>query len=165
MAIQINAYREKFKSNFSYLIPCNLYGEFDKFDEIEGHFVGALINKILIAKKNGQKSIQLFGDGAPLRQFMHAKDFAFIIKEVIDKDIRENFNVGNDENFSILKIAKLALSVCSAETLEIEFDKDKPNGQMRKDIDLSLMKSLLPDFKPTLLKDGLKEVYEKLGNK
>ena len=165
MAIQINAYRKKFKSNFSYLIPCNLYGEFDKFDEIEGHFVGALINKILIAKKNGQKSIQLFGDGAPLRQFMHAKDLAFIIKEVIDKDIRENFNVGNDENFSILKIAKLALSVCSAETLEIEFDKNKPNGQMRKDIDLSLMKSLLPDFKPTLLKDGLKEVYEKLGNK
>ena len=50
-------------------------------------------------------------------------------------------------------------------TLEIEFDKNKPNGQMRKDIDLSLMNSLLPDFKPTLLKDGLKEVYEKLGKK
>ena len=165
MAIQINAYRKKFNSNFSYLIPCNLYGEFDKFDEIQGHFVGALINKILIAKKNGQKSIQLFGDGAPLRQFMYAKDLAFIIKEVIDKDIRENFNVGNYENFSILKIAKLALNVCDAETLEIKFDKNKPNGQMRKDIDLSLMKSLLPNFKPTLLKDGLKEVYEKLGKK
>ena len=75
---------------------------------------------------------------------------------MIDKDIRENFNVGNNENFSILKIAKLALNVCDAETLEIKFDKNKPNGQMRKDIDLSL-KSLLPNFKPTLLKDGLKE--------
>ena len=96
---------------------------------------------------------------------MYAKDLAFIIKEVIDKDIRENFNVGNNENFSILEIAKLALSVCDAETLKIEFDKNKPNGQMRKDIDLSLMNSLLPDFKPTLLKDGLKEVYEKLGKK
>ena len=96
---------------------------------------------------------------------MHAKDLAFIIKEVIDKDISENFNVGNNENFSILKIAKIALSVCDAENLEIEFDKDKPNGQMRKDIDLSLMNSLLPNFKPTLLKDGLKEVYEKLGKK
>ena len=132
---------------------------------LQGHFVGALISKILVAKKNDQKSIQLFGDGAPLRQFMHAKDLAIIIKEVIDKDIRENFNVGNNENFSILKIAKIALSVCDAENLEIEFDKDKPNGQMRKDIDLSLMNSLLPDFKPTLLKDGLKEVYEKLGKK
>ena len=52
---------------------------------------------------------------------MHAR-LAIIIKEVIDKNIKENFNVGNNENFSILKIAKLALSVCD-ETLEIEFDK------------------------------------------
>ncbi len=163
MAIQINAYRKKHKSNFSYLIPCNLYGEFDKFDEVEGHFVGALINKILVAKKNNDKSIKLFGDGTPLRQFMHAKDLAFVIKEVIDKDIKENFNVGNQENFSIQKIAKIALTVCNAENLRIEFDQEKPNGQLRKDIDLTLMNSLLPDFKPTLLKEGIKEVYEKIG--
>ena len=93
MAIQIDAYRKKHKSNFSYLIPCNLYGEFDKFDEVEGHFVGALINKILVAKKNNDKSIKLFGDGTPLRQFMHAKDLAFVIKEVIDKDIKENLHL------------------------------------------------------------------------
>ena len=64
MAIQINAYRKKFKSNFKYLIPCNLYGEFDKFDEIQGHFVGALINKILISKKKWSKinsTIQIYG--------------------------------------------------------------------------------------------------------
>ena len=164
MAIQIDAYRKKYKSNFNYLIPCNLYGEFDKFDEIQGHFVGALINKILLAKKNNHKSIKLFGDGTPLRQFMHAKDLAFIIKEVVNNDIKENFNVGNDENFSILKIAKLALNVCDADYLEIEFDKKKPNGQLRKDIDLSLMKTLLPNFKPTSLKEGIKNVYQKLGN-
>ena len=162
MAIQIEAYRKKYKSNFSYLIPCNLYGEFDKFDEIQGHFLGALINKILIAKKNDQKFIQLFGDGTPLRQFMHAKDLALVIKEVINKDIKESFNVGNNENYSILKIAKLALSICEAENLEIKFDKSKPNGQMRKDIDLSRMNSLLPDFKPTLLRDGIREVYNRL---
>mgnify|MGYP001167877064 FL=1 len=163
MAIQIDAYRKKYNSNFSYLIPCNLYGEFDKFDEVQGHFVGALINKILIAKKNNHKSIKLFGDGTPLRQFMHAKDLAFIIKEVVNKDIKENFNVGNQENYSILKIAQIALSVCEAENLEIEFDKEKPNGQLRKDIDLNLMNTLLPKFKSTLLKDGIKDVYEKIG--
>ena len=96
---------------------------------------------------------------------MHAKDLAFIIKEVVNKDIKENFNVGNNDNFSILEIAKLALNVCAAEDLEIEFDKEKPNGQLRKDIDLSLMKSLLPNFKPTLLKEGIKEVYKMIGNK
>ena len=94
---------------------------------------------------------------------MYAKELTFIIKEVIDKDIRENFNVKLfNENFSILKIAKLALNLCDAETLEIKFDKNKPNGQMRKDIDLSLMKSLLPNFKPTLLKDGFKRSLRKI---
>ena len=163
MAIQINAYKKKFNSNFNYIIPCNLYGEFDKFHEVQGHFVGALINKILIAKKNNDEMIKLFGDGTPLRQFMHAKDLAFVIKEVVEKDIRQNFNVGNNENFSILKIAQLALKVCEADNLKIVFDKNKPNGQLRKDIDLSLMNSLLPDFKPVLLEDGIKEVYEKIG--
>lgn len=164
MAIQIDAYRKKYKSNFSYLIPCNLYGEFDKFDEVQGHFVGALINKILIAKKKNNKSIKLFGDGTPLRQFMYAKDLAFVIKDVVNKDIKQNFNVGNTENFSILDIAKIALKVCEAENLEIEFDKKRPNGQFRKDIDLSLMNTLIPKFKPTSLKNGIKEVYKKIGN-
>ena len=163
MAIQINAYRKMYNSNYSYLIPCNLYGEFDKFDEVQGHFVGALINKILIAKKNNQKFIKLFGDGTPLRQFMHAKDLAFVIKEVILKDVNKNFNVGNTENLSILNIGKLALDVCDAKNLKIKFDKDKPNGQFRKDIDLSLMNTILPNFKPTPLKEGIKEVYEKIG--
>ena len=163
MAIQIDAYRKKYESNFNYLIPCNLYGEFDKFDDVQGHFVGALINKILIAKKNKDKSIKLFGDGTPLRQFMFAKDLAHVIKEVVNKDIKQNFNVGNEENFSILEIAKIAMKVCEAEDLNIEFDKKRPNGQFRKDIDLSLMNSLIPNFKPTKLKDGIKEVFKKIG--
>ena len=52
MAVQIDAYNKKFKTNYNYIIPCNLYGEFDKFGDIEGHFVGALIEKIIEAKKN-----------------------------------------------------------------------------------------------------------------
>ena len=51
MAVQIDAYNKKFKTNYNYIIPCNLYGEFDKFGDIEGHFVGALIEKIIEAKK------------------------------------------------------------------------------------------------------------------
>ena len=68
---------KKYKSNFSYLIPCNLYGEFDKFDEIQGHFVGALINKILIAKKMVKNQFSYLGMVLLLRQFMHAKGFSY----------------------------------------------------------------------------------------
>ena len=84
MAIQIDMYNKKYGTKYNYLIPCNLYGENDKFDPIQGHFVGALIDKIIQAKKEKNKII-LFGNGKPLRQFMHAKDLAFIIKEMIKR--------------------------------------------------------------------------------
>ena len=167
MAVQIDAYNKKFKTNYNYIIPCNLYGEFDKFGDIEGHFVGALIEKIIEAKKNKKNYISLFGDGTPKRQFMHAKDLAKIIKLSIDNKITENFNVATNENYSVKKIAQLALKACNFKEAKIFFDKNMPNGQMRKDIDISKLKKLFPKFKPIKLIDGIKKVYinrNKLNN-
>ena len=167
MAVQIDAYNKKFKTNYNYIIPCNLYGEFDKFGDIEGHFVGALIEKIIEAKKNKKNYISLFGDGTPKRQFMHAKDLAKIIKLSIDNKITENFNVATNENYSVKKIAQLALKACNFKEAKISFDKNMPNGQMRKDIDISKLKKLFPKFKPIKLADGIKQVYinrSKLNN-
>mgnify|MGYP001306167165 FL=1 len=167
MAVQIDAYNKKFKTNYNYIIPCNLYGEFDKFSDIEGHFVGALIEKIIEAKKNKKNHISLFGDGTPKRQFMHAKDLARIIKLSIDNKITENFNVATNENYSVEKIAQLALKACNFKDAKIFFDKNMPNGQMRKDIDISKLKKLFPKFKPIKLIDGIKQVYinrNKLNN-
>ena len=166
MAVQIDAYNKKFKTNYNYIIPCNLYGEFDKFGDIEGHFVGALIEKIIEAKKI-KNYISLFGDGTPKRQFMHAKDLAKIIKLSIDNKITENFNVATNENYSVKKIAQLALKACNFKEAKISFDKNMPNGQMRKDIDISKLKKLFPKFKPIKLIDGIKQVYinrSKLNN-
>ena len=160
MAIQIEAYNSKHNTNYNYLVPCNLYGEFDKFGEIEGHFVGALIQKIYNAKKNKKKFITLFGDGSPFRQFMHAKDLAEIIKLTITKKIKKSFNVATEENYTVKKIADITLEACDANHLQINFDTSKPNGQLRKDIDISIMKSLFPDFKPIKLHEGIRQVYK-----
>jgi GDP-L-fucose synthase len=162
MAIQIEAYNSKHSTNYNYLVPCNLYGEFDKFGEIEGHFVGALIQKIYNAKKNNNKFITLFGDGSPFRQFMHAKDLAEIIKLTITKKIKKSFNVATEENYTVKKIAEIALEACDANHLQINFDASKPNGQLRKDIDINTMKSLFPDFKPIKLYEGIKQVYKNI---
>ena len=161
LAIQIDAYNKKYNTKYNYLIPCNLYGEYDKFDPIEGHFVGALIEKIINAKKNGEKSIEIFGDGTPYRQFMHARDLAQIIKMTILKNIFLSFNVATDENYTIKKIVEIALEACNIQNLNIYFDKSKPNGQLRKDIDITNLKKLFPDFKPINLIDGIKEIYNK----
>ena len=161
LAIQIDAYNKKYNTKYNYLIPCNLYGEYDKFDPIEGHFVGALIEKIINAKKSRSKSIEIFGDGTPYRQFMHARDLAQIIKMTILKNIFLSFNVATDENYTIKKIVEIALEACNIQNLKIYFNKSKPNGQLRKDIDISNLKKLFPDFKPINLIDGIKEIYNK----
>ncbi len=161
MAIQIDMYNKKYNTKYNYLIPCNLYGEFDKFDSVKGHFVGALIQKILDAKKNGLNFITLFGDGTPYRQFMHAKDLARLIKEMISKEKFFNMNVATDENYTIDHIAKIALKTLGLENFSIKYDNTKPNGQYRKDIDISKLKKYFPDFKPTKLENGIKEIYLK----
>ena len=162
LAIQVDMYNKKFNTNYNYLIPCNLYGEFDKFDQIRGHFVGALIHKIIIAKKSNENYIELFGDGTPLRQFMHARDVAKLISNMIEEDRYLNMNVATSENYSVDKIAKIALKVCDAEHLEIKYNSDRPNGQMRKDIDTSIFKKNFPNFKLVQLSDGIEEIYKKL---
>ncbi len=164
MAVQIDAYNIKYKTNYNYIIPCNLYGEFDKFGDIEGHFVGALIEKIIEAKKNRKNHILLFGDGTPKRQFMHAKDLARIIKLSLDNKITENFNVATSENYTIKKIAQIALEACDFKEAKILFNKKMPNGQLRKDIDISKLKKIFPQFKPIKLLDGIKEVYKNRNN-
>ena len=74
LAVQIDASNEEYGTKYSYISPCNLYGESDKDDEKKSHFVTALIKKIYLANKNNEKFIELYGDGTPLRQFMHADD-------------------------------------------------------------------------------------------
>ena len=161
MAIHIDMYNKKFKTKYNYIIPCNLYGEFDKFDSIKGHFVGALIEKIITAKKNKKKSITLFGDGKPYRQFMHAKDIAKIISIMILENKFYSMNIATKENYSVDHIAKIALKACDAEDMQIKYDKTKPNGQMRKDIDISNFKFFFSQFEPIKLEEGIKEIYKK----
>ena len=161
MAIQIDMYNKKHETKYNYLIPCNLYGEFDKFDPIEGHFVGALIEKLINAKKNLEKTITLFGDGKPFRQFMHAKDVANIIKMMIMNNKYHNMNIATNENYTIDAIAKIALRACDAEDISIIYDKNKPNGQMRKDIEISKLNTCFPKFLPIKLEEGIKEIYQK----
>jgi GDP-L-fucose synthase len=164
LAVQIDAYNKQYGTNYNYLTPCNLYGEYDKCGE-SSHFVAALIKKIIVAKRNNDSKITLFGTGTPLRQFMYAQDLAKIIKHCVENDIVENFNVATLENISIGEIAKIALKACNAEHLEIEYDSTKPDGQFRKDVSIEKMKKIIPDFNFTKLYDGIKQTYEFWENK
>ena len=160
LAVQIDACNEQYKTKYNYIIPCNLYGESDKDNEEKSHFVTALIKKIYLANKHNEDSIILYGDGTPLRQFMHANDVAEIIKIIINKNITDSFNLATKENISILDIAKIALKATNSEHLKIIFDKTKPNGQFRKDVDTTKLNELAPNYEFIKLEDGIREFYE-----
>jgi GDP-L-fucose synthase len=160
LGVQIDAYNKQYDTKYNYLIPSNLYGEYDNFGE-NSHYVAALIKKIIIAKQKGEKNIQLFGTGKPLRQFMYAGDFAKIIKRCIDDNIYENFNISTD-NYTIKEIAEIALKACDAEYLELLFDSTKPDGQYRKDVSNNKMLNIIDDFEPMTLFDGIKKTYDYL---
>ena len=160
LAIQIDTSNEEYGTKYSYITPCNLYGESDKDDEKKSHFVTALIKKIYITNKNGQNFIELYGDGTPLRQFMHADDIGKIITIIIEKDITESFNFATEENITIDTIAKIALKATNSEHLLIKYNKTKPNGQMRKDLCTEKFKKIIPNYKFISLEDGIKRYYK-----
>ena len=115
MAIQIRNYNNQYGKKWNYLIPCNLYGEYDEYDEFKSHMVSALIKKIY----ESNDSITLFGSGKPFRQFMHAKDLARIILIMLENNIYENLNVSPPENLPIKEIAEIGLKACDKEFLKI----------------------------------------------
>jgi GDP-L-fucose synthase len=159
LAVQIDSYKHQWNLNWSYIVPCNLYGEGDKDLEHKSHFVTALIKKIYLARLNNETSITLFGDGTPLRQFVHADDLARIIELTLNRNISESFNFAPDENLSIKQIADVAID-STGTPLNIEFDTSKPKGQMRKDVSSEDVQILFPDFKFTPLEEGIKKVYK-----
>lgn len=165
MGAQIDAYNLQYKLDYQYLIPCNLYGVEDKDDENKSHFLTSLIKKIHKSKKENKDYITLFGDGKPLRQFMFAGDFAEIIKQTIENNITESFNVATEENLSIKQMAEVALDVTQNKNMKIVWDTTKPNGQFRKDVSIDKFKSLFPNFKFTPLSEGIKIVYNSYYDK
>ena len=158
MAVQIDAYNKQYNTKYNYLIPCNLYSEYDNFNnKNKMHFMTALLKKI----KSSTNTLNLLGTGKPLRQFMYAGDLARVIKEVIDNDITNSFNVATSENLSIDKIANISLNVLN-KNLKINYSKPELDGQYRKDVSNNKMLTHLPNFKFTSFEEGIKKVYTKI---
>jgi len=161
MATQIDSYKKQYNKQWSYLIPCNLYGEHDKYEEHHSHFVSALVKKIHEAKD----SVEIWGTGKPLRQFMYAEDLARVIKYIIENNIKGNFNVAPNYVHSIEEITKIGLKACGKDNLEIHYDNTKPDGQYRKTVSCKKMLESVGDFEFTKLEDGVKKVYNEVIKK
>ena len=161
MATHIDSYVKQYKKKWCYLIPCNLYGEHDKYEEHHSHFVSALIKKIYEATD----TVEIWGTGKPLRQFMHAEDLAKVIVYMIENDIVDNFNVAPNYVYSIEEMTKIGMESCGKGDLEIVYDSTKPDGQYRKDVDSSKLISVMEGFEFITLEEGIKRVYDNFSQR
>lgn len=132
LLVQSQAYRQQYNFNSIVVFPTNLYGPRDNFDDNTSHVIPALIKKIAFAKRTNAKSILLWGDGTPTRDFLYVDDAAYGIVLAAEKYTKsEPLNLGTGQEISISELATKLLQLMNA-NLEIKWQIEKPNGQPRR---------------------------------
>jgi GDP-L-fucose synthase len=154
----LEAYKKQYNFNSVCLMPSNLYGPNDSFDPKHSHVLSALVKKVLDAKYNNLDEIEIWGTGIAKREFLHINDLAKAIIYFMQNGIEDLtfINIGTGIDISIKELLNLIIAEVKFEG-KVNWDESKPNGMLRKCLDISKMKK--QGFEPKIsLKDGLKQV-------
>ncbi len=152
------AYRRQYGCDFVSVMPTNLYGAGDRYDADGGHVVAALIMKIHAAKIAHSATVELWGSGTPLREFLSADDLADACVFVMKHYSGELFlNVGTGRETTILELAESIAHISGWQGTFV-FDRSKPDGMPRKLMDVSRL-AALGWTAPTDLETGLAQAY------
>ena len=158
-----DSYRAQYGCNFISAMPTNLYGTNDNYHPENSHVFPALIRRIILAKKNNDPSVVIWGTGTPLREFMHVDDLAdacyFLLQNYNEAGI---VNIGWGEDVTIKEIAQL-IAMEVGYTGAFEFDTTKPEGTPRKLMDTTKLTKL--GWKPSIkLQEGIRKTIQELKN-
>lgn len=152
-------YRTQYGSDFISGMPTNLYGPGDNFDLKGSHVLPALMRKMVEAKEAGAATVEIWGSGTPLREFLYVEDLAqaclFLMEHVSESG---PINVGTGVDLTIRDLAELIADVVGF-TGELVFDASKPDGTPRKLMDVSRLAEL--GWKATTdLRSGVQQTYD-----
>ena len=150
---------EQYGHNVINIMPTNLYGPNDTFNELKSHVIPGLIYKMHKSKVSKKETVELWGSGKPLREFMYVQDFASAIRFIIENNPNSQLlNIGTGEEISIYDLAYKIKSVIDFEG-EILFNTNYPDGNPRKLLDSSKINAL--GWKSNVsLSDGLAKTYK-----
>jgi len=146
-----------------HLVLSNMYGPSDHFRGVRAHALGALISRIVDAKHSGKKTVEIWGTGTPIREWLYVEDGAEAIKRTMESkdEFKANdiVNIGVSKGISIKDLAMLIKETVGWEG-EFIFNTDKPDGAMKKILIAKKMKEKLNWEPLTKLKDGIRKTVE-----
>ena len=164
------SFNKQYNTDFRAVMPTNLFGPNDNYNPSNSHVLAALTKKILIAKKQNKKTVTIWGNGKPKREFLHVDDFAKASIKVMSISKKKYKKICGAENHFInvgygkeINIKDLALLIAEISNYKGKFvyDNSMPNGTMSKLINSSKMFKL--GWKPKIsLKSGIKSIIREL---
>ena len=153
------AYRQQHGFNAISLMPTNLYGPNDNFDLNSSHVLPAMIRKFHEAKESNEPVVECWGDGSPMREFLHVDDLAEACYVAMENcEDPEHVNVGTGVDITIKELAETIADVVGFSG-DIKWDTSKPNGTPRKVLNVDKMKSF--GWEPKIgFREGIQSTYE-----
>ena len=153
------AYNQQYNRQYISVMPTNLYGPNDNYDLNNSHVLPALLRKAHEAKGRGDKELVVWGSGKPKREFLYVHDLADACVFLMEKNYLGSFlNIGTGKDITIKELAETIMEVVEFKG-DIVFDTDKPDGTMRKVLDVSSLETLGWEA-TTDLKLGLVKIYK-----
>jgi len=155
-------YNRQYGTDYISVMPTNLYGINDNFDLETSHVLPALIRKFHEAKIENNSTVEIWGSGAPRREFLYVDDMADACVHLMEKfgykDVGTFVNIGSGKDITIAELAMIIKDITSFKG-ELEFNTDKPDGTPQKLLDLNKIHNL--GWKaPISLFEGIKRTYE-----
>jgi GDP-L-fucose synthase len=159
-----DSYRAQYGCNFISAMPTNLYGTNDNYHPENSHVLPALIRRIVLAKKNNEPNVTIWGTGTPRREFLHVDDLAnacfFLLENYNEQGL---VNIGCGSDIPIKELAELIAAEVEYKG-QFVFDKTKPEGTKLKLLDISKITSL--GWLPTIqLQEGITKTINEVYNK
>tara|TARA_Y100000310_G_C20656144_1_gene802066 strand:+ start:46 stop:2181 length:2136 start_codon:yes stop_codon:yes gene_type:complete len=153
------SYNKQYGTNFISVIPSNVYGPNDNFDPAHAHMVSSLITKFHKAKTENQPSLELWGTGTPRRDLLYVKDLAkALIFLMQNYNSNEPINIGTGTDLEIKEIAEI-IRETTGYSGQITFNPEKPNGMMKRQLDVSKINALGWNSE-TSFRNGIRKTYE-----
>ncbi|HEY0386786.1 MAG TPA: NAD-dependent epimerase/dehydratase family protein, partial [Pyrinomonadaceae bacterium] len=154
------SYREQYGFNSIFLLPANLYGEGDNFDLDTSHVIPALIRKCVEARRTKASFIEVWGTGQVSREFLYVQDCAEgIVRAAQDYDESAPVNLGNGREVLIRELVEMIARLSGFDG-EIRWQKSKPDGQPRRQLDVTRAFEKFGFRARTSLEEGLRRTID-----